>query len=452
MGTTRPSRSGMVSVVGPTRRSLPPRARARSGVPATCARHLLALVVAAAALGSCTCATEVRDACLGVDCPVRTVCRSTGGAGTCVPIVEPADGGTDAGTFEALQLALGGRHSCARLANGSVRCWGNNALYELGDGTTISRLSPTEVLGLSDAVELVAGGYHNCARSSDGAVRCWARNDDGKLGDGSTEPRPSPTEVPGLSDVVELEAGGYHVCARMSDGTVRCWGRNDIGQLGDGTTIPRTTPTEVPGLNDVAELAAGIDHTCARLGDGTVRCWGNNAYGEVGDGTPVFTRPSPTEVSGLTGVVELAAPVMGQHTCAALSDGTVRCWGRNDAGQLGDGTNTGRTTPTEVPGLVGVVELAAGTDYTCARLGDGTVRCWGANDGGQLGDGTTTPHWRPAEVPALSGVVELDAGEYHTCARLSDDAVVCWGLNDLGELGDGTSGNFRASPLDVLGF
>ncbi len=303
---------------------------------------------------------------------------------------------------------------------------------------------PGGLCGQNVTLLQMVASLHTCARLGDGSVRCWGYNSRGQLGDGTMTNRPNPTLVPGLTGVIEL-AAGYHTCARLGDGSVRCWGNNQWGQLGDGTTTNRPNPTLVPGLTGVIELTPGNVHTCARLGDGSVRCWGNNQWGQLGDGTTT-NRPNPTLVPGLTGVVELAA--VGSHTCARLGDGSVRCWGNNSYGQLGDGTTTNRPNPTLVPGLTGVVELAAGNYHTCARLGDGSVRCWGNNSYGQLGDGTTTNRPSPTLVPGLTGVIELTPGNVHTCARLGDDSVRCWGNNPYGQLGDGTTTN-RPSPTLV---
>ncbi|MGB4917091.1 MAG: protein kinase, partial [Propionicimonas sp.] len=158
-------------------------------------------------------------------------------------------------------------------------------------------------------------------------------------------------------------------------------------------------------LNGVAALAAGGSHTCALAQDGTVRCWGNNSSGQLGDGT-TDQRARPV-VTGLTGVTALSA---GRgHTCAVTQDGGATCWGANDSGQLGDGTTTERANPGPVTGLSGVAELAAGGSHTCALTEDGRVRCWGNNDSGQLGDGTTSQRTEAVTVKGLDGVTALAA-------------------------------------------
>lgn len=364
-------------------------------------------------------------------------CAAACSASTCVGVAEMAAGGY--------------AHSCARLTDGTVRCWGFNFYGELGDGTLTTRSNPVAVSGLSGVAEVAAGHRHTCARLTDGTVRCWGRNNTGQLGDGTTGfGSPTPVAVSGLSGVAELAAGGSdsgsHTCARLTDGTVRCWGDNTSGQLGDGTTTNRSTPVAVSGLSGVTHIAAGGAHTCARLTDGTVRCWGWNFRGQLGDGTTT-NRSTPVAVSGLTGVAAIAGGY--SHTCASLAAGTARCWGLNSNGQLGDGSTTNRSSPVSVAGLAGVAHITTRVHYTCARLTDGTVRCWGDNGEGQLGDGTTTDRATPVAVSGLVGAAGITTGGAHTCAWLTGGTARCWGWGVSGQLGDGATTS-RLTPVAVV--
>ncbi len=300
-----------------------------------------------------------------------------------------------------------------------------------------------------DAAFLDAGDTHACMVLSDGSVRCWGANEYGQLGDGSIGgSRNYPVTVAGQSGVTMVTAGESFTCLLKNSGAVSCWGRNDFGQLGNGTTVGTAAPVTVTGLSTgVSALAAGSVHTCAQLSDGTVRCWGLGNSGQLGNGATTGSAV-PVTVSGLSGVASLVSGVY--HTCARLSDGTARCWGQNTSGQLGNGTNSNASTPVTVSGLSGVAGLGAGAYHTCAVLEDHSARCWGQNSNSQLGDGTYAHKNLPVAVTGLTGVIALSGGDQHTCARLDTGSLTCWGANWYGQLGDGTETD-RASPVTVTG-
>src|SRR5438876_2882229 len=228
-------------------------------------------------------------------------------------------------------------------------------------GITVTPANPTisvgqtqqfTATGVSAATAIEAGSFHTCARLDDGTVRCWGLNDSGQLGDGTTTNALTPVAVAGVAGAAAVSGGGFHTCARFSDGTLECWGRNGSGQLGDPatTTFSSPTPVRVTGITGAASMTAGGFHTCALLGDGSVRCWGQNDYGQLGNGTgdpvpdnPTTFNPTPVTVSGITTAVAISAG--GWHTCALLRDGTVQCWRHNMYGQLGDGSTTAPPAP-----------------------------------------------------------------------------------------------------------
>ena len=359
-------------------------------------------------------------------------------------------------------VSAGGQHTCALSTAGAMQCWGNNDRGQIGDGSFQTRTRPVAVSGLGSGVTAIASGYiHSCALRSGGSALCWGDNFWGQLGDGSTTLRNVPVQVNGLdSALTTIAAGGNitpdgiltgHTCGLTNTGSVRCWGDNEAGQLGDGTAMRRLTPIGVVDLSSgINAIGAGGAHNCALRAGGTVSCWGYNEYGQLGDGS-LEQRVAPVAVVGLGGAATAIA-IGGYQSCALIIGGTVRCWGDNIYGQLGDGTTTMRTMPVSVSGLGGgVIAIVAGFDHTCALTSAGAVLCWGRNDAGQLGDGTLTPRITPVPVSGLSsGVTALAAGFVHTCARTSSGAVFCWGANFAGQLGDG-SGIDRLTPTPVSG-
>jgi len=345
------------------------------------------------------------------------------------------------------RIAAGGSHSLALKSDGTVWAWGYNGYGQLGDGTTDNRRTPVQVSNLTGVVAIAAGCSYSLALKSDGTVRAWGRNDYGQLGDGTgNDIRSTPVQVSNLTDVVAIAAGNYHSLALKSDGTVWAWGQNNYGQLGDGTmNNERRTPVQVSNLTDVVAIAAGDNHSLALKSDGTVWAWGRNDFGQLGDGTS-SNRSTPVQVSNLTGVVAIAAGYY--HSLALKSNGTVLAWGDNDYGQLGDGTNSDRRTPVQVSYLTEAVAIAAGYYHSLALKSDGTVRAWGRNYNGQLGDGTYSNRSIPVQVSDLTDVVAIATRDDHSLALKSDGTVWAWGYNYRGQLGDGTRSD-RNIPVQV---
>jgi alpha-tubulin suppressor-like RCC1 family protein len=351
-------------------------------------------------------------------------------------------------------IAAGSSDTCAETVNGALLCWGANQRGELGIGSLVGQLRPTQIVGAASGVSLLALGAHHSCAVINGAADCWGRNDHGQLGNGSYADSSVPQAVSGLPlPVIAIAGGGRdgdsdvgsgHTCALLNDASLWCWGANGNSQLGDGTNISQTLPVEV--ALGIAAVTTGRRHTCDITTGGAARCWGFNYFGQLGgggDGT------SPVDVTGLgSGVTQIAAGM--DHTCA-LAGGAVICWGYDYYGQLGRGTTQQDTpVPVVVTGLSsGVQALVSGHYHDCALMADTTVRCWGWNSSGQLGDGTFVDRNTPVVVEGLSGVKALAAGMNHTCALLNDGSIKCWGGNEAGQLGDGTTHN-HPFPVPVV--
>ncbi len=366
------------------------------------------------------------------------------------------------------QISTGKDHACAVTTSGGVRCWGNNAGFglvaggRLGDGTTTVRNVPTNVIGISNAVSVSAGFYHSCAALADRTVRCWGDNTLGVLGSGAPPSSTTPVAVSGIDSAVAVTSGGAHNCALTSSAQVKCWGANNFGQLGvgfDAATL--TTPTDV-ALSNIIGVSAGALHTCAVRSNGEVWCWGRNKVavgfsnetdgGQLGNGG-FQNSNAPVQVVGISNATQVSAGV--GHSCARLADGTVRCWGYNSVGQLGNGTTTVSSVPVTVSGISNAVNVtAAGNDYlspdthSCATLSTGRFTCWGGNVYGQLGDQTTVSRLFATLGVDVGDVVSVSAGTRSSCAQMRSGDVLCTGYNGNGELGDA---NFvtRSNPRYV---
>ena len=360
-------------------------------------------------------------------------------------------------------LALGASHTCA--AGDGVRCWGANAVGQVGAGPGDRFVVPTRVeLGASFTGRVFAGTTASyAAPDHQHALRGWGDNRLGQLGidPGAAQVASRPLVAPTVSNVKLAAGGDGHACAL--DGalsTVTCWGDGARGELGRGLPDPGGPPGVIarPPFEDVLvrlsqayAVAAGAHHACAVAldeGDG-LWCWGANDHYQLGvsdrSDQPFAVMAARVDPYGFVAAGSA-------HTCVASAAGEVLCWGLNDHGQVSDTGDVDVQVPHRIsvpPGVCG--GLTAGRGHTCALL-DGAVYCWGDNRAGQLGNPAAgaVDHVPPVPVmtaPAtpLVDVRELRAGGDHTCAVTTQGVLYCWGANDEGQLGDGTQ-NARALP------
>jgi alpha-tubulin suppressor-like RCC1 family protein len=338
--------------------------------------------------------------------------------------------------------------------------------------------------------QVSAGGYATCAIMLDASVKCWGEQP--KVGDGTSTARSTPTATSGGVKLASLSGSPTHFCGVGSDQSIYCWGTNALTDP-SGTTLTVNVPTRLASVLQWTLAAPGVQHNCAIASDQTVYCWGDNSYRQLGDGTDASVRFAPAPVSGGFRFSRVASG--SYHSCALTTGDSAFCWGRNDAGQLGDGTTTNRNSPTAVGGSIAFQAIGAGESITCglstagraycwgtlpavpaaqtapkayttaptfttlsvggahacALAADGAAYCWGDNSGGQLGDSTTISRAEPTPVKGGMKFQSISAGYQHTCARTSDGSVACWGLNRAGELGDSGAASRLTPRYIVLG-
>jgi alpha-tubulin suppressor-like RCC1 family protein len=380
------------------------------------------------------------------------------------------------------------------MSDSTVACWGYNAAGQLGNNTLVNQTIGTFVRKsdgskLASVTSLALSWLNSCAVSM-GQVYCWGDNAYYQGGLGTTADTWLANPVPGISNAVEVASGTYHTCARLSDGKVMCWGLNDNGQIGINTTVTQKTPTYVldetgtAPLTGVTDIAVGSKHNCV-LRSGGVYCWGDNAYGMLGDGTTLDKKLPVATLNMASGVSQISAALAYFYdgsasswrsaTCAVKTDGTVWCWGRCAERQCGySATPTANvTSPVQVQvddnrdgvpegPLTGATSVTMGALVSCAIMSDTTAKCWGTNVGGIVGDGTTTNRFFAGPVVGIGGVGILSnikgialTGQYNNgtnasaIAILNDGNAVGWGANGRGQIGD-NSVTSRPTPVGLV--
>jgi hypothetical protein len=329
--------------------------------------------------------------------------------------------------------------------------WGLNPPaepYETCFARSLCYTIPTEVSGLSGVKAVSAGTLQDLALLNDGTVWAWGHR--------SNQAPFGPERINGLSGVTAISAGDQEgSLALLEDGTVVTFGP-------DGEA-----PVKVSGLSDVKAISAGGDHQLALLGDGKVMAWGLNSAGELGDGTtegpevcgyddetPRYCSRTPVSVVDLSNVTAISAGE--NHSLALLEGGTVKTWGGNYNGQLGNGSTIGSDVPVTVSGLSGVTAVSAGSEFSLALLATGGVEAWGFNEFGQLGDGIQCAAGddchsdAPEPVSNLSEVTAISAGSEHGLALLANRSIMAWGIGRYGELGDWLT-ETASTPVAVFG-
>ena len=318
-------------------------------------------------------------------------------------------------------VSSGYNHVCA-VVNGGAKCWGNNSSGQLGVGAN----TDNQVYGLDSNVTAISVSFHHSCAIVNGAAKCWGSNANGQLGDGTNTNSPIPVAVVGLeSGVTAIAVGSNHSCA-IVNGRAKCWGWNRHGQLGNGTGVSSTVPVDVNFQGEqpvISAISSGLNHVCVITG-GAAKCWGLNDYGQAAEkkyGSAIY---SPMTVVGMSSSVTTITGGFS-HTCALMNE-SLKCWGANYNGQLGNGNNIDTQIPTLVTGVSSNVSyLASGFYHTCV-VDNGAMKCWGANSNGQLGDGSTINSNIPVDAINTNGASKLSGGIGHTCVIVNSQAR-CWG-------------------------
>lgn len=247
---------------------------------------------------------------------------------------------------EIVKIRPAQTHSLALENDGTVWAWGENNYGQLGNGTLTDSATPVQTINIKNVIDIGANLQESFAVRYDGTVWHW-----GRRGTVVVPEQQTPQIVDGVSDIIKIAVGFRHAVALKSDGTVWTWGfsyqHNFYGELGDGTIEDRYTPAQISGINEVVDIAASCCHNLALKSDGTVWAWGANGYSALGSDT-VGKALWPIPVLGIDGVEAVSTGANSAHNLIIKNDGTVWAWGRNDYGQLGDGTEITRATPAQV--------------------------------------------------------------------------------------------------------
>ncbi len=335
-----------------------------------------------------------------------------------------------------LSLSAGGYHNLGIKTNGTLWNFGNNTYGQLGDGTNVDRLQPTQIGAASNWSMVSAGSFHSLAIKSDGTLWAWGLNNRGQVGDGTTVDKNSPLQIGSASNWLAISAGGEHSMAIKTDGTLWAWGYNQYGQLGDGTVNQRTSPVQIGTASNWASISAGSSHSLAIKTDGTLWSWGRNTSGQLGNGTVNPYNFNPLQVGSANNWKKIAAAFL--HSLAIRTNGTLWAWGRNMNGQLGDGTVIDKSSPLQVGVATDWASVDGGLDHTIATKTGGTLWGCGFNNSGQVGDGTLIQRTVLVQSGVLTDWLTADAGIYHSTATKKIGSLFTYGRNMEGQLGDGS--------------
>ena len=362
-------------------------------------------------------------------------------------------GTQDGSIYSVTSLTTSYQHTCVILSDQTMRCWGAAGQGFLGNGYiwtnfwTPQYVNLGEQGGSSYATETASFGHHSCTIMTDNAVKCWGEAGHGQLGHSVHDGWHTNPFLATMGNVtpIEMAAGYHHTCSIYDDLELYCWGDNFFGQVGNNATVGGNEdvgyPTHIPLPQNRTAIAVNLggNSGCTILDNGSGMCWGQNDQGQLGDGTQI-DRYVPTPITAVPANRTLAALAVGVNTtCTILDDGNVACWGQNYMGQFGDGTYTSSNSSsyTSLPAGRTAIALDTGAQHACAILDDNSAVCWGNNSDGQLGDNTTNSSNVPVPVAGNHSFSAISTGYWHTCGIVTNGSVFCWGNHTGGRLGIG---------------
>ncbi|MCP4753859.1 MAG: hypothetical protein GY866_23490 [Proteobacteria bacterium] len=332
----------------------------------------------------------------------------------------------------------GGSHNTLVAQDDKFWLWGSNSSHQLGYDTSSDQLVKC-LETQSKWIVNAPGGDHTLAVKENGTLWAWGNNEEGELGDASYESKSEPTQIGLENDWKQAAAGSNFSFGIKGDGSLWSWGGNQFGQLGDGTTDSRNYPQKVGEIQNWEMIVAGENHALALKSDGSMWAWGHNLFGQLGDGQIVYSqayknRSTPTQIGADMKWISIAAGA--DHSLSLRSDGSLWAWGRNDQGQLGDGTQENRIFPMQLGDRTDWIEIAAGDSHSIGIRTDGTLWAWGKNDQGQLGfDSSGDSALFPVRIAEDQQWIGIAAGSGHNLALSSAGTLIAFGDNSEFQIG-----------------